>query len=265
MSNFEKITSEINALGSCLANAKKTKASVDQCEELKKALKLTKSLDWVNLPQLIEGELSTAKEAADRQLGDRRQRMLETAKEKGIHFRADAEADTVDVFKVRFKGRIAVVEFAGVEIESSNELDGFRLTESIIALKARLEKGCMGRSKFFALAKDAIEHAQSKNPTRDGFVGLMDIYKEVVFELAWSKSAFAKTGLAKHFPDYPFFQFLWDLAAFVSGGNREGGFRLAGRTPAMSERAVSYKLPNLIQPQAQGEVLHLLTVQKINE
>jgi hypothetical protein len=262
MTPLDKFAKEITTLGSHLANILKSKNSVDRVEELKKALKLASDADWDGLVKLLEVESMIAKEAADQELSERRQKMLETAKSKGVHYRADSEADTVDVFKVRFKGRETVTEFAGVEVECFRELDGVRLAEAIIELRKRLEKASLDRNKFFALTKSAIESAHAKNPTRDGYVDFISIYKELVFELAWSKSSFAKTGAAKHFPDYPFYQFLWDLAAFIGGGNAEGGYRLVGRTPAMSERATSYRLPSLLQPSAQGEVLHMLRVQK---
>jgi hypothetical protein len=265
MNDLDSLTKQISTLAVSLAAAGKAKTFIQQAEDFKRSLKSAREVDWEKLIPLIEEALGSAKSEAEVQLGGRRQKMLEAVKVKGVFIRPDAEVDSVDVFKVRYKGGGTIVEFAGVELETLDELDGEKLADAILALRSRLEKATMERGKFFTLVKTAIAHANAKNPSRDGFVELGLIYRELVFEYAWSKSSFAKSGSAKHFPEYPFHQFLWDLAAFIGGGNREGEFRLVGRTPAMSERAISYKLPNLGNPQASGEVLHMLRVQKVQE
>lgn len=265
MNEFDHITKKITALATEMTAASKAKTFVQQADDLKKALNSAKEMHWDRLIPLIEESLSNATADAERQLKDRRQKTLEALKAKGVHYRSDPDADTADVFKIRYKGPTAVIEFAGVEVESSDELDGEKLANAILSLRSRLEKSSLNRSSFFKFVKSAIEHANAKNPSRDGFVELFVIYREFLFEQAWSKNSFAKTGSSKHFPDYPLYQFLWDLASFIRGGNREGDLRLSGRTPAMSERTSSYKLPNLESPQAPGEVMHMLRVQKAQE
>ncbi|MBN8457526.1 MAG: hypothetical protein J0M04_06800 [Verrucomicrobia bacterium] len=265
MNDLDSITKQISALAAALTASAKTKNPVQQADELKKALKTARSVDWDKFAAAIQEALGTSTAETVRLLAERRQKMLEAVKAKGLHFRSEAEVDTVDVFKVRYKGPTAIIEFAGVEVDASDELDGPKLADTILATRSRLEKGGLDRAKFFSLVKAAITHADAKNPSRDHYIDIPSIYREMLFEQAWSKSNFAKSGSAKHFPEYPFYQFLWDLAAFVGGGNREGDMRLAGRTPAMSERATSYLLPNLNQPQAQGEVLHMLRIQKVQE
>lgn len=260
MSDLDQLTKQITALAAALASASKAGNSFQQAEELRKALKAAKDASWDSLPAVIEGALSAAKSEAGRLLAERRQKLLEAVKAKGVHYRFETDADTVDVFKIRYKGATAVIEFAGVEVDVVAELDGAKLADAILAVRARLEKAGFERSKFFAFVKAAISHANAKKPSRDGYVDLGSIYRELVFEQAWSKGSFAKSGAAKHFPEYPFHQFLWDLARFVSGGSREGQWRLEGRTPAMSERATTYSLPNPCQPQAQATVLHTLRV-----
>jgi hypothetical protein len=265
MSEFDQLTKKLASLASELTAAGKAKTFVQQADDLKKSLKSAKEVDWEKSISQIEDALGIAKAEAEKQLGDRRQKMLEAVKEKGIHYRAEADTDTVDVFKVRYKGATTIIEFAGVEVEILDELDGLKVANAILSLRGRLEKASLDRSSFFRFVKAAIEHSNAKKPTRDGYVELGSIYREVVFEQAWSKSSFAKSASAKNFPEYPFHQFLWDLAAFIGGGNQEGDFRLAGRTPAMSERAISYRLPNLTRPHSPGEVLHMLRVQKAQD
>jgi|GEM_PF-3030694 len=265
MNDLDKLTKQLASLASDLSASGKAKTFVQQADDLKRALKSAKEVDWEKLIPQIEEALGSAKTEAERQLGKRRQKMLETVKAKGLHYRSEADSDTVDVFKLRYKGATTGIEFASVEVESLDELDGAKLAEAIVSLRGRLEKAGLERGRFFALVNAAITHANAKNPSRDGYVEIGAIYRELLFEHAWSKRAFAKSGSPKYFPEYPFYQFLWDLAAFIGGGNREGDFRLVGRTPAMSERATSYKLPNLGNPQASGEVMHMLRVQKVQE
>jgi hypothetical protein len=265
MNDLDKLTKQLVALASDLTASGKAKTFVQQADDLKKSLKAAKEVNWEKLIPLIEEALGGAKADADRQLGERRQKMLETVKAKCIHYRSESDMDTVDVFKVRYRGATTIIEFAGVEVGSLDELDGEKLANAILLLRGRLEKAGLDRSSFFRFVKTAIEHSNAKNPSRDGYVDLGVIYRELLFEHAWSKSSFAKSGSPKHFPEYPFYQFLWDLAAFIGGGNREGDFRLSGRTPAMSERTNSYKLPNLGNPQAPGEVTHMLRVQPTQE
>lgn len=265
MSDLDPLTKQISSLAAALAAAGKTKSPLHQAEELNRALRVANSVDWSKITDRIEDALRVSKTEADRALVERRQRMLEAIKAKGLYYRSEAEVDTIDVFKVRYKGPVAIVEFAGVEVGTADELDGTKLAETILAIRPRLEKEGMDRTKFFGLVKTAITNANLKKPSRDGFMDLTSIYREMLFEQAWTKSSFAKSGEGKHFPDYPFHQFLWDLAAFIDGGNREGDFRLAGRTPAMSDQVKAYKLPNLANPQAAGEVLHMLRVQKVQE
>lgn len=263
MNNLEKLTKQLATLASELAASGKAKTFVQQADDLKKALKAAKEVNWEKLIPLIEEALGAAKADADRQLVERRQKMLEAVKAKGIHYRSESDMDTVDVFKVRYKGAATIIEIAGVEVESLDELDGEKLANAILSLRGRLEKSGLDRSSFFRFVKAAIEHSNAKNPSRDGYVDLGAIYRELLFEHAWSKSSFAKSGSPKHFPDYPFHQFLWDLAAFVSEGSIEGNLRLDGRTPAMSERAASHVLPNTKNPNAQATVLHTLRVKPV--
>jgi hypothetical protein len=265
MTDLNRLVKQLVLLTSELSASDKSKTFVKQVDDLKRALKSAKELQWDKLVPLIEAAIGYAKPNAERQLGERRQKMLEAVRARGIHYRSETDTDTVDVFKVRYKGAMSVIEFAGVEVESMDELDGMKLADAIISLRGRLEKGSLDRSIFFGFVKAAIKHSNAKNPSRDGYVELGAIYRELLFELAWSKGPFAKSGSPKHFPEYPFYQFLWDLAAFIGGGNREGDYRLSGRTPAMSERTTSYKLPNLSNPLAPGEVMHMLRVQKAQE
>ena len=265
MNDLDSITKQISALATALTAAAKAKSSVQQTDELKKALKAASGSDWAKVADAIKEALDASTAETARQLAERRQKMLEAVKAKGIHFRSDSEVDTVDVFKVRYKGTSTIIEFGGVEVDATDELDGPKLADAILATRSRLEKGGLDRARFFSLVKAAITHANAKAPSRDGYIDIPSIYREMLFEQAWTKSNFAKSGSAKHFPDYPFYQFLWDLATFIGGGNREGDMRLAGRTPAMSERATSYLLPNLNQPQAQGEAIHMLRIQKVQE
>ncbi len=260
MNDLKKLTKQLASLASDLTASGKAKTFIQQADDLKKSLKSAKEVDWEKLIPQIEEALGLAKSEAEKQLGERRQKMLEAVKAKGIHYRSEADTDTVDVFKVRYKGATAIIEFAGVEVEILDELDGLKLANAILSLRSRLEKASLDRSSFFRFVKAAIEHSNAKNPSRDGYVDLGAIYRELLFEHAWSKSSFAKSGSPKHFPEYPFYQFLWDLAAFVSGGSIEGQWRLDGRTPAMSERAEIYALPNVNNPQAPATVLHVLRV-----
>lgn len=263
MNDLDLITKQISTLAATLTAAAKTKSAPHQADELKKALKVVTGIEWTKVGDVIKEALDASTAETARQLAERRQKMLEAVKAKGLHFRAESELDTVDVFKVRYKGTTAIIEFGGVEVFDTDELDGPKLADAILATRFRLEKGGLDRAKFFSLVKAAITHANAKAPSRDGYIDIPSIYREMLFEQAWTKSNFAKSGLAKHFPDYPFYQFLWDLATFIGGGNREGDMRLAGRTPAMSERATSYLLPNLYQPQATGEAIHMLRIQNV--
>lgn len=265
MTSLDTLSKNISSLAAALNSTNKARSPVEQEEELAKALKASKDVNWDLLVPAIEEALSAAKSEVERLLSERRQKMLEMIKSKDIYFRTDSEEDTVDVFKVKYRKTQAVVEFAGVEVQSFDELDGAKLADAILAIRPRLERASLDRSRLFSLVSVAISHANGKNPSRDGYVDLGTIYREVVFEQAWQKTSFAKSASAKHFPEYPFHQFLWDLAAFFAAGNSEGRSRLAGRTPSMSERANSYRLPNLRQPHSPGEVIHMLRVEKTQD
>jgi hypothetical protein len=195
-------------------------------------------------------------------MSSRRQKMHEAIRAKGLYYQAGTDSDTADVFKVKFKGATAVIEFAGVEVERSEEIDGEKLADQVIFLRKRLEKNSLDRSSFFKFLKTAIECANAKKPSRDGYADLRTIYREFVFELAWSKSAFAKNASSKYFPDFPFYQFLWNLGSFMVEGSRVGDMKIAGRPPAMAEQSTAYRIPNLANPSAPGDVLHVLKIQR---
>ena len=262
MNEFDNLTKKMNALANDMTAASKAKTFLQQADELQKVLKTAREVNWENLIHLVEETLKMARASIDQQLQDRRRKLLESLKSKGIYYRMDGDADAVDVFKVRYKGPTTIIEFAGVEVESFDEFDGEKLANEIMATRNRMEKSGLDRTTFFKLIKNAIQNANAKNPSNDGYAKIDLIYREFLFEQAWAKPSFAKSGSSKYFPDYPFYQFLWDLAAFIVGGTSEGEFRLSGRPPAMSERTHSYKLPDLKNPQAPGEVMHLLRIQK---
>jgi hypothetical protein len=262
MNEFDNLTKKITLLAAEMTAASKAKTFVQQYEDLRKVLKSARETNWANFISLLEETQKTAKANIELQLQDRRRKLLESLRSKGIYNQMDGEADAVDVFKVRYKGATTIIEFAGVEVESSDELDGEKLANEILAIRNRLEKSRLDRTTFFKFIKNAIQSANAKNPSSDGYAKLDLIYREFLFEQAWARQSFAKSGCSKYFPEYPFYQFLWDLAAFIVGGTAEGEFRLSGRPPAMAERTHSYKLPNLKNPQSPGEVMHLLRIQK---
>ncbi len=262
MNEFDNLTKKMNALANDMTAASKAKTFLEQAVELQKVLKTAREINWENLMHLLEETHKTAKANIDQQLQDRRRKLLESLKSKGIYYRMDGDADVVDVFKVRYKGATTIIEFAGVEVESFDELDGEKLANEIMATRNRLEKSGLDRTTFFKLIKNAIQNANAKKLSNDGYMELDPIYREFLFEQAWAKPSFAKSGSSKYFPDYSFYQFLWDLTVFFNGGPSEGEFRLSGRPPSMSERTKAYKLPNLKNLQAPGEVMHKLRIQK---
>ena len=263
MNEFDNHTKKITLLANEMTAASKAKTFSQQAEELQKVLKAAKEINWENFMHLLEDTQKTVKANIDLQLQERRRKLPETLKSKDIYYRMDGEAVVaVDVFKVRDKGATTIIEFAGVEVESSDELDGEKLAGEIMAVRNRMEKSGLDRTTFFKLIKNAIHSANAKKPSNDGYAELVLIYREFLFEQAWARPSFAKSGCSKYFPDYPFYQFLWDLTVFFNGGPSEGEFRLSGRPPSMSERTKAYKLPNLKNLQAPGEVMHLLRIQK---
>lgn len=145
MNEFDQLTKQIATLAADMAAAGKAKTFVQQADDLNKALKSAREINWARLLPLMEESHGSAKADAESQLANRRQKMLETLKVRDVHYRVDGETDMVDVFKIRYKGVMTVIEFAGVEVASVDELDGEKLADEILAFRSRLGKSALDR------------------------------------------------------------------------------------------------------------------------
>lgn len=260
MSELESKAKSLVLLGQLLMEAAKAKSAADRVKILDRAKRAVDEFKWDDLRNQILNDSKVAEDETSKLLNNRRENLHQAARDRNF-YRQRGESDSIDIFKIKFKTEKVVIEFAGAEIEQLEELDGRKLLDHLCALKSRLEKSAYDREKFFRQLECAIRAAGARDNPRDGFVPIPLVWREIVFEHAWAKAAFARSGLAKDFPDYPFCQFLFDLARFMDGGPKVGTKKLTARSPAMSESRRAFPIPRLSQPGADPQYIHVLKIE----
>ncbi len=249
MIDLAQQAAHLKRLVGTLSNAAKTRreGKPDAARKLEEAARLAGQFNWPKFVDELKRACDEALAQREASLQSRREKLLQAARAAGEPFNESTRAVRVGVFRVEFEGESAVTTLGGVEVERTKEADGKKLYKRLQDLRGQLERSPFKRESFFKQIKAAYA-ACCEGRSRDKFVSIRDLHRELVLEGARSHHAFRKRPEPKNVPAYPMYQFVFDLARFIRGGVSVGDERLVTTTPSMRESASTIFIPSLDHP-----------------
>ncbi len=243
------------------AGRRSTACKPDTLKLFREALRMAESFNWEQFVDGLRRLVNHLHEERQRGLQERREKLLQSARDEGEPFRGDTRTVRVGIFDVTFEGESVVVGLGGVEIERTKEVDGKRLFQRLRTLRKSLEEIPFNREDFFRQLKTSYATCRGRKPANE-FVAICDLHCELVLERARNTPAFRKRPGPKNVPAYPLHQFVFDLARFIQKGVAVREERLVTRTPSMRESRRPVSIPNLDHPLQNETTATMLAIQR---
>ncbi len=263
---LKEYATDINKLAAALAKILRAKmpSDLELADMLREALTAAKAVSIEQVVEKIDGLRNQVQMRVDQALNERREVLLQAAKQAEVPFKRYGDYDRLGVFKVLYRGKKVRLEVGSEVFGDFEEVDGLRVFEIIRESRQMLESQPFDRSKFFRLLKHSYRVAKDEEVARDGWVSVQRLYAYLVLMRHINSEEFIKKPEGKKFQNYSTAQFVYDLARF---GHREwtlGDEVLRTRTPNMatvaSGRAMT--LPNLDTVETLGPQLAVLRIEK---
>ena len=234
-------------------------------DALSKALSSAQTLDLATLTAALDAEARELAVQIEKSVHSRREVLLRLARDASMPHKRFEHYDRLGPFKVAYLPTGVRLEIGSEPAAEIAVTDGIRIFEEVQRRTQELEKQAFNREEFFRGLKAAVRLARDHGLERNGWFEVRALFGHVVLVRNLQFPDFLKKPTARNFHDYTTAQFVFDLARFGRQGWSCGDEILRSRTPTMrevSDRRVMM-LPNLANPETQGEQIAALCIEKV--